>query len=280
MNLAGVHITPKPDNAEKSAAQRLVGALWYDMLSEMEKTTGGYQSSDMGNFQDMMNWQVSEHDFSSYDKSLVDAIMASIDGKHAVGGTSSAHIINQQPLTEDLVTNAALATPGAGLASVPDMTGTEGTLDQWTNLASAIWPVVRKVSADLNVPAIGVLSQVALETGWGAATPGNNLFGIKAINGDPGQNLETQEFINGADINEVAKFRSYSSLAAALSDYARLIQTRYNNATNSQTVAEFADALQSGGYATDANYAQKIIDISKSEKMRQLMSEISGSTNR
>ncbi|WP_297371397.1 glycoside hydrolase family 73 protein [Acidocella sp.] len=280
MNLASVHVTPKPENAEKSAAQRLVGALWYDMLSEMEKTAGGYQSSDMGNFQDLMNWQVSEHDFSSYDKSLVDAIMASIDGKHTVGGTSSVRIIDQHPLTEDLVANAALATPGAGLADVPDMTRTDGALDQWTNLASAIWPVVRKISADLNVPAIGVLSQVALETGWGAATPGNNLFGIKAINGEPGQNLETREFINGVDINEVANFRSYSTLTTALGDYERLIKTRYNDATNSQTVAEFAEALQSGGYATDANYAQKIIEISKSDKMKQMMSEISGSTNR
>ncbi|WP_298284669.1 glycoside hydrolase family 73 protein [Acidocella sp.] len=274
MNISGAHLITSPEISKKQAAQKLVGELWYDMLAELDKTTGGYQSADTGNFQDMMNWQVSESDFSAYDKSLVDAIMASIDGKHDVGGVLSSRIINNMPLSEDLVAGSMAAMPSTDTMSLV------GSDEKWANLASAIWPAVRKISADLNIPAVGILSQIALETGWGSATPGNNLFGIKAIKGEPGQSLETQEWVNGTDVNELANFRSYRSVDAALSDYARLIHMRYSKATNSQTVAEFADALQNSGYATDSNYAQKIIDISNSDRMKRLVLEVSGATNR
>ncbi len=53
-------------------------------------------------------------------------------------------------------------------------------MTQATNFARAVWPQITAGGAALGVPAVAVLAQSALETGWGASAPGNNLFGIKA----------------------------------------------------------------------------------------------------
>ena len=59
-------------------------------------------------------------------------------------------------------------------------------------------------------------------------------------------------------------FRAYESPADSFRDYAKLIRNnpRYENAVGTGTdVASFAAALQKGGYATDPNYASKIVAV-------------------
>ena len=59
-------------------------------------------------------------------------------------------------------------------------------------------------------------------------------------------------------------FPRYHSPADSFNDYAKLIgnNPRYENARGAGgDVTTFASALQEGGYATDPNYAQKIVGI-------------------
>ena len=61
-------------------------------------------------------------------------------------------------------------------------------------------------------------------------------------------------------------FRQYADLDATFSDYVRLLahSPRYEAALRScDDVQAFAGALAQGGYATDPQYAQKLVRISR-----------------
>lgn len=125
------------------------------------------------------------------------------------------------------------------------------------------------------IPAKFMLSQAALETGWGKreirnqdGTVSNNLFGIKAGPGWKGKvaTAVTTEYVNGVPRTRVEKFRAYDSPADSFKDYARLITNnpRYEKVlANAKDAAGFAHGLQKAGYATDPLYAAKLSRIIK-----------------
>ncbi|WP_355660205.1 flagellar assembly peptidoglycan hydrolase FlgJ [Halomonas salifodinae] len=130
----------------------------------------------------------------------------------------------------------------------------------------------RRASEATGVPAELILAQAALETGWGRhgipARDGgesHNLFGIKAGRHWRGETTEivTHEYIDGRRTRISDSFRVYDSYAEAFTDYARLIGTnpRYAEVTRAGDAAQAARALQAGGYATDPQYANKLIAV-------------------
>jgi len=134
-------------------------------------------------------------------------------------------------------------------------------------------PHARAASAGSGIPAQFMLGQAALETGWGKAEirgadgqNSHNLFGIKAGGGWRGRTVDivTIEYVNGKPQKQVDIFRAYDSYADAFRDYANLLRTqpRYQNViAQGQDAAGFARGLQQAGYATDPNYAQKLISV-------------------
>lgn len=58
-------------------------------------------------------------------------------------------------------------------------------------------------------------------------------------------------------------FRAYSSYEESFADYARLIgnSPRYESVTQARNEIEAARRIQSAGYATDPQYAQKLIGV-------------------
>lgn len=130
-------------------------------------------------------------------------------------------------------------------------------------------------SRKTGVPAELILAQAALETGWGrheipTANGGNsyNLFGIKASSSWKGHTTDivTHEYVNGRRTRVVDTFRVYGSFEEAFTDYARLIgnNPRYAEVTTAGSPEQAARALQSGGYATDPAYADKLIAVMNS----------------
>lgn len=119
-----------------------------------------------------------------------------------------------------------------------------------------------------------IAAQWALESGWGKKQSGkNNLFGIKAGNGDPnnqeaGTVIWTTENINGKKVKVQQKFRDYESIDQSIADRAKftLENPRYRKAGyfDATSPAEAAMALQRGKYATDPKYANILIDVMKS----------------
>ena len=70
----------------------------------------------------------------------------------------------------------------------------------------------------------------------------------------------TTEFVHGAAIRTVEKFRAYGSYADAFNDLTRLLGSRrYADAiANANDPAAYAKSLQQAGYATDPAYADKL----------------------
>ncbi|AJW46667.1 flagellar assembly peptidoglycan hydrolase FlgJ [Ralstonia mannitolilytica] len=134
-----------------------------------------------------------------------------------------------------------------------------------------------QAAQETGIPANFMIGHAALESGWGRreikAKDGSNthnLFGIKAGGSWTGKTAEvtTTEYIGGVARKVKEKFRAYSSYAEAFKDYANLLANnpRYSHvvaAGNGNDAASFAKGLQRAGYATDPNYAHKIMAVLK-----------------
>ena len=152
------------------------------------------------------------------------------------------------------------ATPQA--TKVPQ-TGAAGFVQQHSAAAA-------KAEAETGIPAAFMVSQAALETGWGRkeirhadGTPSFNLFGIKAGAKwkGPVAEITTTEYVDGQAKKVTAKFRAYGSYAEGFADYARLMKDspRYAQVVaKADTATGFAQGLQRAGYATDPAYADKL----------------------
>lgn len=141
-------------------------------------------------------------------------------------------------------------------------------------------PYAKRAADALGVSVRAVLSQAALETGWGRHVPRGadgrpsfNLFGIKAGGGWQGPRIAvpTLEFEAGVPLRRAEVFRAYAGPEQAFADYARLLggDPRYARAAgHGDDVGAFARALQEAGYATDPAYAEKLAALADSEPMR------------
>lgn len=123
------------------------------------------------------------------------------------------------------------------------------------------------------------LAQAALESGWGKYTAGNNMFGIKAAgahspywHGDY-VTSRTSEFQDGSYVLQNSRFRKYLTIGDSIRDHTFFLQQnkRYASAGvfSAKTPEEQASALQKAGYATDPNYAAKLVNIIRSYNLKQ-----------
>ncbi|MGY4491254.1 flagellar assembly peptidoglycan hydrolase FlgJ [Pseudomonas sp. TE3610] len=130
----------------------------------------------------------------------------------------------------------------------------------------------QQASRSSGIPAELIVAQAALETDWGrrkiptaSGEDSHNLFGIKAGGRWRGATTEvmTTEFEDGAMRKQIQSFRAYASDDAALADYAQLIgnNANYAGVISARDPLQAAHALQKGGYATDPDYASKLIAV-------------------
>lgn len=149
--------------------------------------------------------------------------------------------------------------------------------DHVSAFSQKLMPHAQQASQATGIPAPFMMAQAALESGWGKheikgvdGQTSHNLFGIKAGPSWKGATVDamTTEYVDGKPHQTVAKFRAYGSYSAAFQDYARLLQSnpRYQNVlAQGQDMNGFAQGLQQAGYATDPNYASKLMAV-----MRQI----------
>ena len=125
------------------------------------------------------------------------------------------------------------------------------------------------------VPASITIAQAALESAWGEsglAKAGNNLFGIKADSLWRGQTLtmNTKEFIKGHWVVVPALWRKYPSWQSSIDDHAAFLKQnpRYKACFLCTTSPAFARALAQAGYATDPDYANKLIALMSKHQLQ------------
>ena len=165
--------------------------------------------------------------------------------------------------------SAASQAPGA-MASPEDQ----------ASFLTAVGTQATEAARQLGVSPELVLAHAALESGWGKrplrnadGSDSHNLFGIKADANWRGAALDamTTEHENGVDEHRQERFRSYPDVGAAMNDYARLLRNnpRYQAALNAGGDAvAFAQGLARGGYATDPDYARKLVQVARQLQSR------------
>lgn len=127
-------------------------------------------------------------------------------------------------------------------------------------------------ASESGLPMKLILSQAALESGWGQreiqhadGRSTHNLFGIKAGSQWKGAVAEimTTEYLQGRKVKLAQPFRAYQSYEESFTDYAQLItqQPRYAEVLQAHSAEEAAVRIQEAGYATDPDYAKKLIAI-------------------
>ena len=173
------------------------------------------------------------------------------------------------PIPVTRTANDTPAPPGAPPTRIPQQ-GAAGFVEQHAAAA-------RAAEAETGIPAAFMVSQAALETGWGRreirhadGSPAFNLFGIKAGGSwrGPVAEITTTEYENGRPQKVVQKFRAYGSYAESFADYARLMKSspRYEGVLagarrRDDAANAFAQGLQRAGYATDPAYADKLARV-------------------
>ncbi len=162
--------------------------------------------------------------------------------------------------------------PGAGESA--ELNAWKGGRLSPERFCALLGPVAAASFRATGVPASVTLAQAALETGWGAATIGDakNLFGIKGTGPAGSVTVPTQEWENGRYITINSSFRKYNTWQESFDDHAKLVTTasRYANCLNYRNDPDqFARELQKAGYATDPEYANKLISIMRANNLYQ-----------
>lgn len=127
----------------------------------------------------------------------------------------------------------------------------------------------QQIQKERGIPASIILAQLILESGnkfSQLARDFKNLFGTKGEGTAGSVYLPTTEYINGRFESKNAKFAAYESYYDNLLHHAEVLQNpRYTKYTSTaKSIEDYARGLQLGGYATDPNYADKLINIIKS----------------
>jgi hypothetical protein len=113
------------------------------------------------------------------------------------------------------------------------------------------------------IPASITLAQAILESNWGqgkVAVEGNNFFGIKCYNGWGGQCVQAMDDeVNPSD------FRFYNSVEESFRDHSEFLKNniRYQPLFEIPVTEyrKWAYGLKNCGYATDIEYAEKLIRL-------------------
>lgn len=149
------------------------------------------------------------------------------------------------------------------------------------------YPFAKKVQDSTGLSAVAILTQCALETGWGQNAPGNMMFGVKDTDGINGneQLITTTEYSKSDKLkfpviiskvfNPVNKlwkylvkdyFRKYNSPEDSFKDHALFFQqnSRYKKAWEVRTDYNlFFEEIAKAGYATAPNYSETLKQVSK-----------------
>jgi flagellum-specific peptidoglycan hydrolase FlgJ len=136
-----------------------------------------------------------------------------------------------------------------------------------------IAPEAQAMQKQYHVMASITMAQAILESDWGSsdlAAKYHNLFGIKGTGADS-KELSTKEYVNGKWVVTKGRFKVYDSWDDSIADHTKLMlngtdtnNQNYQSVVNATTYQQAAVALQDAGYATDPDYASKLINVIKS----------------
>lgn len=246
-------------------------------------------SSEVEFHQDMLDQQLSLSiaSGSSFGKGLgiADAFIRQlssqydIDDKKTSVDNDSRHISRIREMALPVIKsiqkeNSIELKNGANIEAVSAEINAGGTsFSSPQDFINQLYSMAKGAAKKLGTNAEILLSQAALETGWGQhimqannGESSHNLFGIKSQGSWQGKTIDkaSLEYEQGSIKKVVSGFRQYDSFKDSFMDYVDFLKSspRYDKAIAAAgDPKEYVEALQQAGYATDPEYANKIIAI-------------------
>ncbi|HET7867292.1 MAG TPA: flagellar assembly peptidoglycan hydrolase FlgJ [Burkholderiaceae bacterium] len=245
-----------PKAAIKETSKQLESLFMNELMKSMRSTTmssGLFDNSGTEMGTQMLDQQYATQ-LSGLPGGLADLIARQLEKQ--MGGASASSV----PATPGKLPAAAGTKP-----HIPQKAYAEDFVRSHTQAADA-------AAAETGIPSSFILSQAALESGWGRKEIRNadgstsyNVFGIKASSDwkGPTTQVVTTEYVNGQPRKVTQSFRAYASYEDAFRDWARMLKQSPRYAAVVERSAggsaqAFAQGLQRAGYATDPQYADKL----------------------
>jgi len=268
------------------------------MLKSMRDASladGIFDSSQSDMYQDMSDQQLAIDISAKGGLGLRDVILRQLGGQtdnkpstNSDPSLGNMHTIRTRPALQSIENPALLQQIiQAKPAATPVVTESKNiTFDSAESFVQQLLPMAKQAAERIGTSAKALLSQAALETGWGQhlikntdGSSSHNLFNIKADSRWQGESTatDTMEYRQGVAVSEKAKFRSYDSYQDSFNDYVDFLQTqpRYQNALKEASNPErFIEGLHKAGYATDPAYADKIKQIMNSSTVAQFSQQL------
>lgn len=245
-----------PKAAIKETSKQLESLFMNELMKSMRSTTmssGLFDNSGTEMGTQMLDQQYATQ-LSGLPGGLADLIARQLEKQ--MGGAPASSV----PATPGKLPAAAGTKP-----HIPQKAYAEDFVRSHTQAADA-------AAAETGIPSSFILSQAALESGWGRKEIRNadgstsyNVFGIKASSDwkGPTTQVVTTEYVNGQPRKVTQSFRAYASYEDAFRDWARMLKQSPRYAAVVERSAggsaqAFAQGLQRAGYATDPQYADKL----------------------
>lgn len=260
----------------KATARQMEGLFVQMMLKSMRDASfkdGLFNSSQSDLFTSMYDQQIAQKVSEDGRLGFADLMMKQMTGK------APDHVVTHSPavpLSLSLARFGLRASQTGGAvatgALLPGSAHQRESAQESRGFLSRLLKPAMDVARRSGIPHQLILAQAALESGWGnkeivtaQGKPSHNLFGVKATDDWQGETTDvtTTEYTNGVAQKVKGTFKVYHSYAEALSDYTSLLlhNPRYRHVLQAGTPEMAAKALQSAGYATDPDYAQKLTGI-------------------
>lgn len=284
-------IKKDPDAVKKEVSHQFESLMLQMVLKSMRDANKSFSSGllsgdEMGYYEDMFDKQLSLI-LSNQGIGFAKTIENNISQKPPVQSDSvdiKSLALTRQPEPKAPPALATIKTPAntKSASAVSD----NAAFSSADGFLKSLWHGAKTAAGMLGVHPGVLLAQAALETDWGKKILSNehgksthNLFNIKANNHweHDVASVTALEQKNGLLVRENAKFRQYDNYHESFIDYANLIKNnpRYQDAVkNSYKPEAYVTELQKAGYASDTNYANKIMKIFNSHRFQTMLSEI------
>ncbi len=286
--------TQDPGSALKEAAKQFEAVFVQMLLKQMRQASPGdpiFASDQLQFYRDMHDQQLALHLAERGSLGLADMLVAHLSERSSKPDSdqSLTHYHQTAKLSEASVPTRSGQrfsleegnTQEASIKTAPLTEEIPGRFESAEEFVRTLWPEAQWAAAKLGLDPKLLLAQAALETGWGKkiihrpdGRSSYNLFNIKAAHPWRGEEVQvsTLEYQEGVAVKKRAAFRAYENYRQSFEDYLNLIQSpRYAEALSSaEDPYQYLTALKRAGYATDPNYADKVLAIYRRETLAAL----------
>ena len=259
---------------------------------------GNYLSSNAGDmYQDMFDDQLALTLSQGRGMGIADVMVRQLKQRFGTEQSETQEVSNKNPLQRSNVSthyvptiavakNGSIESTPVSIAPKISIQTAEINFDGSSEkFFNQLYGMAEKAAKKLGVKPEVLISQAALETGWGKKitslgnTSSFNLFNIKADSRWQGSTITvpTIEVRQGVAVRETAVFRAYDSFQKSFDDYVDFVSSspRYEKALQVTNDSEdYVRELAQAGYATDPKYSEKILAILNSGNIKNSVASV------